>query len=51
MELAEKLDAQICEEDDVDEKVCCARDQIKVAINAKLVTKIFLIDIIFFSSK
>ena len=29
-ELADKLDAQICEEDEVEERVCCARDQIKV---------------------
>ena len=31
-DLAERLDAQVCEEAEVEEKVCCARDQIKVVL-------------------
>ena len=31
-DLADKLDAQVCEEAEVEEKVCCARDQIKVVL-------------------
>ena len=38
-ELADRLDAQVCEDEEAEEeeKVCCARDQIKVGTNGFLI--------------